>query len=295
MESLQGLTIFSRVVEAGSFSEASRQLGASPSSVSRQINELEHTLGVQLFHRTTRKLSLTEPGELYYEKVVGILADLNDARLAVTQTGGSPTGVLRVAAPSGLTPRYLVPLISQFQTLFPGISVVLLVSDAIQDMVEQRIDLTLRLGKLDDSSLVARLIANGRRVVCASTEYLRENGTPGAPDDLADHNCLTFRSTAGANLWRFKDHQNRHHDVRASGDLFVNDAATLTAAAVAGHGIVLLPHWLVQEEIEKLRLRQILGEYEVVPATVPLYAMYPRQRYLAPKVRAFLDFLIDVF
>ncbi len=295
METVVGLRIFARVVEAGSFSEAGRQLGVAPSSVSRQINELEDSLGALLFQRTTRKLSLTEAGELYYERATSIVTDIDEAKLAVSQLDGTPTGILRLNVPGSLSRRYIVPTLVAFQEKFPGVEIVLLASDQVMDMVEHRIDLTIRLGALSDSSLVARKIGSGRRVVCASTAYLKKAGHPKSPDDLADHNCLTFRSNPGSNVWKFKNIKSVISAVRVSGNLYANDGESLVAAAVEGHGIILVPEWLVNCELREGTLQELLTNYSLIPKETPMYALYPRQRHLPPKVRAFIDFLVEHF
>ncbi len=295
METVAGLRIFARVVEAGSFSEAGRQLGVAPSSVSRQINELENSLGALLFQRTTRKLSLTEAGELYYERATRIVTEIDEAKLAVSQLDGTPTGILRLNVPDSLSRRYIVPTLVAFQEKFPGVEIVLLASDQVMDMIEHRIDLTIRLGALTDSSLVARKIGSGRRVVCASTAYLKKAGHPKSPDDLTDHNCLIFRSNPGSNVWKFKNIKSVISAVRVSGNLYANDGESLVAAAVEGHGIILVPEWLVNCELREGTLQELLTHYSLIPKETPMYALYPRQRHLPPKVRAFIDFMVEHF
>lgn len=295
METIAGLRVFAKVVEAGSFSEAGRQLGTAASSVSRQINDLEESLGVLLFQRTTRKLSLTEAGELYYERAVRIIADLDEAKLAVSQLDGTPTGILRLNVPGSLSRRHIIPILTAFQEKYPGVKVVLLASDQVMDMIEHRIDITIRLGALSDSSLVARKIGSGQRVLCASAAYLEKVGHPQKPQDLVEHNCLTFRTNPGHNVWKFKDTRGAVSDVRATGNLFGNDGETLVAAAAAGHGIILVPEWLVSCELKAGALQELMTDYTAVPRETPLYAIYPRQLYLPPKVRAFIDFLVEQF
>ena len=295
METVAGLRIFARVVEAGSFSEAGRQLGVAPSSVSRQINELENSLGALLFQRTTRKLSLTEAGELYYERATRIVTEIDEAKLAISQLDGTPTGILRLNVPGSLSRRYIVPTLVAFQEKFPGVEIVLLASDQVMDMIEHRIDLTIRLGALTDSSLVARKIGSGRRVVCASTAYLKKAGHPKLPDDLTDHNCLIFRSNPGSNVWKFKNIKSVISAVRVSGNLYANDGESLVAAAVEGHGIILVPEWLVNCELREGILQELLTHYSLIPKETPMYALYPRQRHLPPKVRAFIDFMVEHF
>jgi DNA-binding transcriptional LysR family regulator len=294
METLAGMRIFTRVVEAGSFSEAGRQLDVAPSSISRQIGELESALGVQLFQRTTRQLHLTEAGEMYYQRVTDIVSDVDEARLTLSQLDGRPTGILRLSVPGSLSRRHIVPALVAFQERHPNVQVVLLASDQLVDMLENRIDLTMRIGELKDSSLVARRIAVGRRIVCASQSYLQKAGTPETPEQLADHNCLIFRSNPGSNLWKFRG-ATRSAEVKASGNLFANDGESLVAAAVAGHGIVLVPEWLVGCELKDGSLQEILPGYKAMPEETPLYALYPRQRHLPAKVRAFIDFMLHRF
>jgi DNA-binding transcriptional LysR family regulator len=295
METIAGLRIFVRVVEAGSFSEAGRQLGMAPSSISRQISELEDSLGSRLFQRTTRKLSLTEAGELYSEHATRIVTEIDEAKLALSQLDGTPTGILRLNVPGSLSRRYIVPSIIAFQEKFPGVEVVLLASDQVIDMIEHRIDLTIRIGTLKDSSLVARKIASGRRVVCASAGYLKKASDLKSPDELVKHNCLTFRSNPGSNAWKFKDAKGITSEVNVSGNLYANDAESLVAAAVAGHGIILVPEWPVRCELKEGLLQELFTHYSTIPKEIPMYALYPRQRHLPPKVRAFIDFMVERF
>lgn len=295
MESLAALRIFTRVVEAGNFSEVGRQLGVAPSSISRQISELEQALGTRLFQRTTRKLSLTEAGELYHQRVVSIVNDLDEAKLALSELDGNPTGILRLNVPGSLSRRHIVPVIVEFQKNYPAVEIVLLASDQVMDMIEHRIDLTVRLGTLGDSSLVARKIATGRRFVCGSKKYLKKHGYPRHPEELAGHNCLTFRSNPGNNIWRFKDKKNKNYEVQVKGSLFANDGESLVAAASEGHGLIMVPEWLVSCELKDGDLQEVFTDFQAVPGQTPLYALYPRQRYLAPKVRVFIDFMVERF
>jgi DNA-binding transcriptional LysR family regulator len=292
-ESLASIRIFEWVVETGSFSGAARQLGVAPSSVSRQVGELEDALGVRLFQRSTRRLSLTEAGEIYHGHAVRILAALDEARLAVSQLDGTPTGILRLSVPGSLSRRLLVPALAAFQQLYPSVEVALIVTDQVLDMIEHRIDVTIRLGALSDSNLVARQLATAPRKLCASAAYLKQAGIPVLPEDLASHSCLTFRTGAGSNVWTFHGAGNQTREVQARGSLYANDGESLVAAAVAGQGIILMPGWLVQEELECGELQTLLPEWSPVPGETPLYALYPLQRHLAPKVRAFIDFMVE--
>ena len=180
-----------------------------------------------------------------------------------------------------------------FQRKYPGVEIVLLVTDQVMDMIEQRIDLSIRLGALSDSNLVARKISTGRRLLCASAGYLKVTGQPTSPDDLSDHNCLTFRSNSGSNVWKFRHKNGKSSEVQVSGNSYSNDGESLVAAAVHGHGLILVPEWLVRDEINAGLLKPVLTAYSAIPKETPMYAIYPLQRHLAPKVRAFIDFIID--
>ena len=294
MDSVAGMRIFARVVETGSFSAAGRQLGAAPSSVSRQIGDLEYQLGARLFHRTTRKLTLTEAGRLYYERAAKILLEVDEAKLAVSQVGGAPSGILRLTVPASVGRLHVVPALAAFQEKFPAVQIVLSMTDRLVDLIEGGFDLAIRVGRQRDSSLIARKIGSGRRCVCASPAYLDKAGTPKVPGDLAHHNCLTFRAHPGSNIWRFRGPQGVF-DVRVSGTLFADNGDALCAAAAAGLGLILVPEWLVGIEIRKGRLREVLPEFQIVPQASPLYAVYAHQRHLPPKVRAFVDFLVERF
>ncbi len=294
MDTIGGMRIFSRVVEAGSFSAAGRQLGAAPSSVSRQINELENDLGARLFHRTTRKLSLTEAGQLYYERASRILIDVDEAKLALSEIGGAPSGILRVTVAASLARLHIMPALADFQSTFPAVKVAVSVTDRMVDLVQEGFDLAIRVGRPRDSSLVARKIGSGRRIVCASPAYLKKAGTPQVPADLANHNCLTFRTHPGSNVWSFRLGRGTLN-VRVSGSLFADDGESLVAAAMAGLGLILLPAWLVGVELGEGRLLEVLPEFQIIPKDTPLYALYPHQRHLPPKVRVFIDFLVERF
>ena len=294
MDSIAAMRVFARVVEAGSFSAAGRQIGAAPSSVSRRIGELEDALGAQLFQRTTRKLSLTEAGRLYCERATKILIEVDEAKLAVAQMGAAPSGILRLTVPTSLGRLHLVPALAALQARTPGVRVVLSVTDRLVDLVEEGVDVAVRVGHQRDSSLIARKIGAARRLVCASPAYLRRAGVPATPADLAGHSCLTFRAHPGSNLWRFRG-PGGTSDVRVSGTLFANDGETLASAARAGMGLIFVPNWLVGVDLRRGRLREVLPDYRAMPEASPLYAVYPQQRHLPPKVRALVDFLVARF
>ncbi|MCG8504716.1 MAG: LysR family transcriptional regulator [Sphingomonadales bacterium] len=294
MDNLAGMRVFQRVVEDGSFSAAGRRLGMAPSSVSRAIGDLERDLGARLFQRTTRKLSLTEAGQVYFERTGKILNDVDEARLAVGQVGGAPSGILRVTTPSGIGREMIVQALPDFLAAYPGIRVVLTMSDTLVDLVATGIDLGIRVGRLADSSLIARKIADSPRLLCASPGYIAREGAPAHPSELEARNCLTFRRHPGANIWQFQRNGERA-EVKASGNFFAPDANALSAAAVAGMGLIILPDWNIGQELRSGALRPVLTDWQIDPPTSPIYAVYPHQRLLAPKVRVFIDFLVKRF
>ncbi|MCZ6565324.1 MAG: LysR family transcriptional regulator [Gammaproteobacteria bacterium] len=294
MENIESLRAFVRVVEVGSFSEAGRQLDMAPSSVSRQINEIEETIGARLFHRTTRKLSLTEAGRTYHERIVQILQDLDEAGLAVSQLDGSPSGVLRITAPAGLNRRHIIPAVAEFREKYPAVKVMLLVTDQYLDIVDEGLDLAIRIGQLSDSSLVVKKIADARRVVCASPKYLKVKGIPKVPENLLGHSCINFGSHYRSYVWTFKSGKGKKA-IKVSGSLVVDDGESLVAAAVSGQGIIAVPHWLVGGELKQGLLKEILTEHPLVPQDSPIYVVYPHHRHLPPKVRFFIDFIANKF
>lgn len=294
MNNLAAMQVFVSVVDTGGLSAAGRAMGLAPSSVSRRICELEDMLGVKLLHRTTRKLSLTEAGETYYERCKDIVSSVDEANLAVTAKRAGPSGVLRLTVPASVAKRHIVPAVAAFQKQFSAVQIVMLVTDRIADIVSEGLDLALRIGPLEDSSLIARKVGEARRLVCASPVYLDSAGEPKHPRDLVDLACVTSRTHAGTNVWRFRRGDERV-EVRATGAFFADDGETLVAAACAGLGIVLLPEWLVGAERGDGKLVEVLSEYTPEPAITALYAIYPAGPYVPPKVRAFVDFLADRF
>jgi len=293
MDSVAGMRILVRVVESGSFSAAARRLGVAPSSVSRQINELEEDLGARLFARTTRKLNLTEAGQLYYERASNILIDVDEAKLALSQLG-SPSGILRVTAPSGMGRELVASAVPAFLDHYPAIKMVLSMTDQILDIVDAGIDVAIRVGRLQDSSFKARKIGESKRVVCASPEYLKKAGIPRTPADLEQHNCITWRDHPGHNTWAFRG-PDGVSKVRVSGNFFAKSADALVAASVAGLGLSLLPDWNMGTELRQQQLCAVLTDYEASPAASPIYAVHAHQRHVPPKIRVFIDFLVETF
>ena len=294
MDNLAAMQVFVRVVEAGSLSAAGRVLGLAPSSVSRRIGELEAMLGVGLLRRTTRKLSLTEAGETYFERSREILRAVDEASLAVTEKRAGPSGILRITVAASIARRHVAPAIAAFHARYPAVQVAMSVTDRIVDIVGEGFDVALRLGPLDDSSLIARKVGEGRRLVCASPAYLERAGRPEHPAELGSHACLTFRHHPGVSLWHFR-RDDEITDVRATGPLSADNGEALVAAACAGLGFILVPEWLVDEEIGAGRLVEVLAPYAADPPTTPLHAVFAPSPYVPAKVRAFVAFLAERF
>jgi len=294
MDTLSGMQLFAGVVEEGSFSAAGRRVGLTPSSVSRRISDMEDGLGARLFNRTTRKLHLTEAGEVYYQHVRLILADVAEANRAVSDLEAAPTGTLKVTAPASLGQLYIAPAVSEFLTRYPEVRLQLSLTDTFVDIVDAGFDVAVRIGRLTDSSLIARKLSVSRRIVCASPDYFARHGRPRKIEDIAHHNCLTGPS--GSAKWTLHG-PNCSHEVAVAGNFFSNDSGALLAAARAGIGLVLFSSWVVCQDLESGTLEQVFPDHQATATDldIAIYAVYPHTRYQSPKVRAFVDFLVDLF
>jgi len=281
-----------KVVGEGSFSAAARSLGFTPSSVSRQISQLEDELGTRLFHRTTRKQSLTEAGEIYFQHARRIVADIEEARLAVSRLTDSPSGSLHVTVETDFAVAYIAPILPDFLDQYPEVRVRLSMSTGKLDVVDGAIDLAIRIGHLVDSSLIARKIATSRSLICASPTYLEKHGMPTHPDQLAEHSCLSFRTRAGKNHWSFNCAEGSL-EVPITGRFNANSLTFLRESALAGQGIIMIPVWMVRDALQQNRLISLLEDFPLVPSSTPINAVFTHNRHLAPKVRAFVDFLAE--
>ena len=296
VDSLSAIRLFTATVNAGSFSETGRRLGIAPSSVSRQVAALEDSVGARLLQRTTRKLSLTEAGRLYYQRVARILAELDEASAAVSDLEKAPRGVLQVNGPIAFGVRHITPALPEFLARFPQVRIELTLTDSFVDLVEAGADVAVRVGELEDSSLVARRLARNRRILCASPDYLARAGAPEEPQDLTSHNCLIYTRHHGNVVWKLGGARGPV-EVRVDGNLRTNNTEAVHAAVVRGLGIALLPTWLVGQEVQSGQLAEVLGGYQAASGALDtgIHALYPAHRHLSSKVRAFVDFLADRF
>lgn len=297
MHELNGLRVFTKVVEAGSFSAAARELGLRASSISRQIAALEVRLGVGLLQRTTRSMQLTEAGRIYFAQCHRLLEQLRQADRMVMDLQHAAHGQLVVETRAGLAARLLAPALPEFLARHPGLRLNLRLIDHTNDKLGEGVDAAIRFGLGRNSTLMCRKITRTRRVVFASPAYLAQHGEPRNPAELAHHNCLAFPATSdGSAHWRFSWEQGvTIWSVR--GNLVANDVSTLIAAAVAGLGICVLHEWMIWEELRSGRLTRILPECEVSTLEefdTPIYIVYPPGS-LPAKTRAFIDFLSTRF
>ena len=296
MDTIAGMRLFTEVVDGGSFSAAARQMGMAPSSVARGIGALEDELGVRLLNRTTRKLSLTEAGRLFHERSKRILVEVDDARLSVTQLETEPRGTLRLSMPVVFGRLHLAPALPAFLQSYPGVAIDLTLTDAFVDLVEEGVDLAIRIGELEDSSLIARRLARNKRVICASPTYLERAGRPTAPDALTAHNCLVYKRQSNRATWRLRAREQTY-EVEVQGSFWANNADALHSAALAGLGLAILPTWIVGADVRRGALEVLFADYQVSPGALDtsIYAVFPYTRHLSPKVRALVDFLVKRF
>ena len=291
-DALGEMTIFSRVVSAGSLSAAAKELGMSTAVVSRRLAALESRLGVRLINRTTRSLHLTDEGARYYDACTRLLAEIEEADAAVAAGRAEPQGPLRVALPAAFGHLHVAPLIPRFAARYPSVQLALSLSDRNVNVIEEGFDLAVRIADLADSSLAARKLAPNRRVVCASPDYLRRNGTPQTPQDLVGHNCLTTNDFTMT--WDYKDPEGEPGAVRVSGRYACDNWEVLREWAIAGLGVALKSTWDVRQQLEDGSLVPLLPGYTFA-SEVAIYAVYPHRRFLPAKTRAFIEFLADSF
>lgn len=299
MDNVKTMRLFLTVVQIGSLSGAGRQSGLSPASVSRQITALEDDLGVRLLNRTSRRLSLTEAGQVYLERAERLLQDIDELRDAVTQLAVRPRGTLRIQSRVTLGTQYVAPLIPAFMAQYPDLKIDLWLTDTDLDLTEHGIDLAIRTGDLADSTLIARRLASSPRVVCASPQYWAQHGRPARPEDVMAHNCLTYRFEFGtaAALWQFRSDEGRSINLQVGGNFQTNNGQALRLATLSGLGIALLPAWSVKNHLQAGTLERVLSEYETTVSDLDfgIYAVYLSRRNLSLKTRLFIDHLVAEF
>lgn len=291
MDKLASMRTFRRVVELQSFSAAANDQRLSNGAVSKQVAELEARLGVTLLTRTTRRLRLTDAGRAYYERCARILDDIEETELALGAHQATPRGSLKINCPMSLGLLHIAPLIPVFAERYPDIQLELVMNDRRVALIEEGFDVALRAGDpLEDSSLIARRLQSIHRVLCASPGYLKRFGEPTTPEALAEHRCLLYSLGTVPDVWRL-GYAGKTIEQRVNATLIANSSIALREALLAGMGIALTPTFVVSADLKAGRLTEIMPTYR--PPEQGLYILYPTSRYLSPKVRCFVDFMVD--
>lgn len=293
MDRFRAIETFARVVEAGSFARAAERLGVSTSAVSRQVSDLEAHLDARLIHRTTRRLSLTEAGQSFYERSVQLLADLEEAESSMRAAAVLPKGTLKLTCGVSFGERFVAPAIAEFAARHSQLVFDLDLSDRAVDLVEEGLDLAIRIGPVSQQALVSRRLGWTQIVCCASPGYLARHGTPRTPEDLAAHQCLSYTLTSLPNIWRFESKQGANYDLHVTPRHRANSGRMLTKLAAAGLGVVIEPDFIVSPEVRSGALVRLLAEYAL--PRHPIAAVYASRRHLSAKVRTFVDFLAERF
>jgi DNA-binding transcriptional LysR family regulator len=282
------LLAFARIVSSGSLSGAARELGLPVSVISKRLSLLEASLGTRLLQRTTRRQVLTEEGQLFHARVLRILDEVEQAEALLAERREGVGGLLRITAPGELGRQWIAPVAAAFRELHPQVTVQLALSDAVLDLVASGCDLAVRYGALADSTLVARELAPNYRVLCAAPAYLERHGEPRTPAELAGHRCILIGDQRRAD-WRFDGGAAADLGVKVDAAFLTNDGGAAHQLALDGAGIALKSIWDVGDDLLAGRLRRVLPNHAI--AAAPLHAIYPQQRTLPPRVRAFIDFL----
>ncbi len=283
-----GIVAFVNVVEKQSFTQAAAQMGHSPSHISKEVSELEHRLNVRLLNRTTRQISLTDRGKIYYERCRQIMDDTESAQNIISELQDTPRGVLRITAPVSFGNTHLCDALPQFLRLYPEINLEVEYNERVVDLVAEGIDVAIRVGKLKDSGLIAKKLLTTKGVVVASPYYLKRKGTPYSPEQLKEHDCISFSLSRNPAHWHFEN-----ESVEINPKVLCDSAELERAMALAGVGITRLPRFVCEEDLTQGKLKQILSGYERMD--IGIYAVYPHRKFLSAKVRVFIDYLQEHF
>ena len=293
MEDLGYMVTFARVVKAGSFAGAAKRLGMTSSVASKHVAKLEKALGVRLLNRSTRKLSLTEAGAAYYEHCARIVDEIESSKTAIAQLQAAPRGLLKVTAPVTFANTRLGPILREFFSRYPDIQIDMNASNRLVDLAEEGFDVAIRIARTLPPNVVARELRPVRWHLCGSPEYLAREGEPAHPSNLTRHNCLTFPALTPTTIWHFVRGGERV-EVPVHGSLQSNTVEALHDLVLAGTGLTLLPGYIAGKDIREGKLRAVLADWQIESGS-SLYAVYLPTRYLAPKVRVFVDFLVEKF
>jgi DNA-binding transcriptional LysR family regulator len=292
MDRFQEMQAFTAVVDAGSFVGAAEALGLSKAAVSRQIADLEARLAVRLLHRTTRKLSLTDEGEVFYARCRELLGDLAEAEAELSARSGQAVGALKVSAPVSFGLMYLAPVWAGFMAAQPQVKLDVTLSDRMVDLVDEGFDIAVRVARLPSSSLVSRKLSSTRMVLCASPAYLQAHGTPRRPSELAQHQVLAYTLMANGDSWEFQGPQGPVV-VKVAPRMHSNSGDTCVAAALGHQGLVLQPTFLIADALRSGALVEVMPQYRAME--LGIYALYPTRKHVVPKVRLLIDHLVQAF
>ncbi|SFB32929.1 DNA-binding transcriptional regulator, LysR family [Collimonas sp. OK607] len=292
MDRLTSMQIFVRVVEKGGFSAAAEEARISPTMVGKHVRQLEEQLGVRLLNRTTRRQSLTEIGQLYFERCKQALLEIEAADASVKQMQLLPRGVLRVTAPATFGGQMLAAVVRAYLERYPDVELDLSLNDRVVDLVEEGFEVAIRIGTLPDSSMIARPLQPYRAMVCAAPEYLARCGTPQTPQQLVHHNCLSFVHGNRYNLWQFSQ-GGVQQEIEVHGNFRANNGLALRTAALNGIGIIMQPEALLCEEVSAGRLLRLLVDYELEHR--PMHIVVASNRKMTPKLRSFVEFVAAHF
>jgi len=292
MGQLEDMTVFIRVVDAGGISRAAEQLGIAKSAVSRRLVDLETRLGIRLLNRTTRTSSLTEAGRGFYERSIKIIDDISELNALASDSNTCLEGTINLAAPLSFGLSHLAPAIDDFLSLHPELTININFSDRQINLIEEGLDLAVRIADLKDSSLIARKLSPIRTQLCASPEYLKKQGTPETLDDLKHHPLLHY-NLSNTSSWKLTDSQGEQHFIHVKAKINANNGDFLKDMAIAGHGILLIPTFISWKAIANGELVPLLSDY--MTPQLNAYAVYPQTRYLSQRTRVLIDFLVERF
>jgi DNA-binding transcriptional LysR family regulator len=292
MDRFQEMKVFAAVIEAGSFTGATHALDMSKAAVSRYVGELEERLGLRLLHRTTRKLSPTTEGEIFYARCRELLDNLEEAEAEVTSRTGEAAGLLKVNVPVTFGLMHLAPLWPAFLARHPKLAIDITLADRVADLVEEGFDIAVRIGQLSASSLISRKLASTRMVLCASPEYLQRRGAPGRPEELLHHDVISYSLFSTGENWSFVG-PDGDVSVKVTPRVRTNSGDTCRAAALQHQGIILQPTFIVGADLAQGTLREIMPGYRSVE--LGIHAVYPSRKFVSPKVRLLIDFLVEAF
>lgn len=293
MNELTQIKSFVALVESRSISKAAERMDIAVSAVSRRLKELESGLGVQLVQRTTRRMHITEAGEKFYRRCGRLLDDLEEAKREASNTATALSGTLKIATPLSFGVAHLSPAVAAFMHLHPQIKIELDMSDRRIDLVEEGLDLAIRIGTLEDSSLMARKLASVRHVVCASPDFLNRHGIPSTPQDLSALPALCYGNLSQPDTWHYHDKDSKPGQVKVPMRMRANNGDALVEAAIAGLGVLCEPSFIVHGSVERGVLKPLLTDYQWNP--MGIFAVYPQTKHMPTRVRAFIDFLVSSF